>query len=436
MQKKILVVEDENFQLALYSRILRAEGYIVHEAEDLNRAREIYKNNPLDVCIIDVRLPDGNGIDFVSELKENIPGAEIIVFTGTGTIMEGVKAIKNGAFDYIIKGESPDKILRLVALALKTVQRKQDKQNIELNRDFNGIIGESTPMKRIKAMGLKVAVTSANVLLLGETGVGKDVFAEAIHYSSKRSANRFVAINCSGIGRDTLESELFGYKAGAFTGAMRDKKGLFEEAHNGTIFLDEIGEMSLDLQAKILRVLENKSFIKVGDTKTTYVDSRLVAATHIDLLKAVKQGKFREDLYYRLCSFIIEIPPLRDREDDISLLMYHYIRKLSLTMGIGEPVVAPSFVNKLERHPWKGNVRELVNVLERALILSSGALTTDLIELLELNSEPGDLKSLERQYIDKILSDCFGNKRKAARVLGISIATLYRRLNADEASGF
>lgn len=431
MQRKVLIIEDEILQRTLYSRILKSDGYLVFEAENLKRARDIYQNNPIEVCIVDVGLPDGNGIDFLTELKSNLPDSELIVFTNTGSIMDGVRAIKNGAFDYLIKGEAPEKLQRLVSLAMQQALKKKKKDSIDQNKNFSGIIGESEAIKRVKAMGAKVAVTSANVLLLGETGVGKDKFAEAIHFSSKRAENPFVAINCSSIGKEMLESELFGYKAGAFTGAARDKRGLFEEANGGTIFLDEIGEMSLNLQSRILRVLENKSFIKLGDTKTTYVDSRLIAATHVDLLQAVKDGRFREDLYYRLSSFVIEIPPLRNRDEDINLLMRFYVKKLSLDMEVDEPEITSSFLHKLQRHSWHGNVRELINVLERAIILSSGVLTADLVEITQSDPKEsaGNLHNLERLHIEKVLLECMGNKRKAARKLGISVATLYRKIN-------
>jgi two-component system NtrC family response regulator len=346
MQRKILIIEDENFQLALYSRILHSEGYTVLGAETLKKARDIFKNNQIEVCIVDVRLPDGNGVEFVSEIREKSPGTEVIVFTSYGVISDGVTAIKNGAFDYIVKGEAAEKLIRLVDQAMQLIEKREQTSNLlnDQNKGFDAIIGTSAAIKRIKAMGQKVANTSANVLLLGETGVGKDVFAEAVHFGSNRANNPFVAINCSSIGQEMLESELFGYKAGAFTGATTNKKGLFEEAHNGTIFLDEIGEMSLNLQARILRVLENKSFIKLGDTKTTYIDSRLIAATHVDLLAAVKEGRFREDLYYRISSFTIKIPPLRERGSDIRLLLHHYVKKLAIQMKVTEPNVTEPFI--------------------------------------------------------------------------------------------
>jgi two-component system NtrC family response regulator len=440
LNKAILIIEDENLQLSLYTRILNSEGYTVFGAQTLSKARNIFRSNQISVCIVDVRLPDGNGIQFLAEIKKTYPETEVIVFTNYGVINDGVTAIKDGAFDYIVKGEVSAKLISVVSQAMHAIARREQQGNLSLKKSkgFDSILGESEPIKQIKAMGVRVAATSANVLLLGETGVGKDIFAQAIHYASSRVNNSFVAINCSSIGPEMLESELFGYKAGAFTGAVGDKKGIFEEAHNGTIFLDEIGEMSLNLQSRILRVLENKSFIKLGDTKTTHVDCRLIAATHVDLLSSVKEGKFREDLYYRISSFVIKIPPLRERGKDVLILMHHYITLLSNRMNIEIPAVDPKFEDALKKYFWRGNVRELINVLERAIIMSSGTLTTDLLDVADIEGDLDldipvltRLKDFERQYINKILAKCKGNKRKTARILDISITTLYRKLDID-----
>ncbi|GGI28635.1 sigma-54-dependent transcriptional regulator [Pedobacter mendelii] len=430
MLNSILILEDEKNQRNLYARVLRTEGYTVFEAGSIDQARKFLKKN-IQVAIIDAGLPDGDGIDFIVEIKKTSPHMEIIVFTGRASINDGIKAIKNGAFDYLIKGDVPQKLFFLVAQAMsKAVKQIQEsKKNINTT-GFDAIIGESAAIKKIKAIGIKVAATYANVLLLGDTGVGKDILAEAIHKASECVNEPFVAINCSALGAEVLESELFGYKAGAFTGAVKDKKGLFEEANKGTIFLDEIGDMSLLLQSKILRVLENGSFIKVGDTKTSYTNCRIIAATHVNLLEAVKNGRFREDLYYRIAAFIIYTPSLSERATDIPLLAKHYIAKLAAKMEMPVPKITTAFLNALSAYSWPGNVRELINVIERSLILSSGILTIDLLELNEENKSRNSslLEDFELNHIKYIVEECNGNKVKAARLLGISVATLYRKL--------
>jgi len=430
MTNSILILEDEKIQRNLYARILRAEGYEAYEAGTIAQAKAYLKKN-MQVLIADVGLPDGNGLDFIIEIKKQYPNIEVIVITGQASINDGVKAIKNGAFDYLIKGEAARKMIVLVAQAMKkAIKQTKESEKQPINVGFHSIIGDSDPIQKIKLIGSKVAATNANVLLLGETGVGKDILAEVIHKASKRANEHFVAINCSALGAEMLESELFGYKMGAFTGAFRDKKGLFEEAGKGTIFLDEIGEMSLLLQSKILRVLENRSYIKVGDTKTSYTDCRIIAATHVNLLNAIKEGRFREDLYYRIASFVITVPALRDRPTDIPLLAKYYINKLALKMEMPVPKITAGYLNALSAYAWPGNVRELINVIERSLILSSGLLTVELLELSEARKAENTqyLEDFELNHIKYIVQECNGNKRKAAKMLGIAIATLYRKL--------
>lgn len=270
------------------------------------------------------------------------------------------------------------------------------------------------------------------MLLLGDTGVGKDLLAEAIHYASNRSSHSFVAINCSSLGSETLESELFGYKAGAFTGAIKDKKGLFEEASEGTIFLDEIGEMSTFLQSRMLRALENKSYIKLGDTKTSFVNCRVIAATNIDLKQSVLSGKFRQDLFYRISSFTIRIPSLIERKKDIPLLVKYFVWKKSLELKITEPEISTAFMKELINYNWPGNIRELINVVERSLILCVDFLTPDLLDLEKENKvhlSSKLLRTIELLHIKKIIDECNGNKTEAAKLLGISTATLYRKIS-------
>lgn len=433
MFAEILIVEDNDLERELYANVLSSEGYAVSTVSSLQQARNILQHQLLHIIILDIRLPDGNGLDFLEEIKAINREIAFILFTSSGSIVDGVRAIKAGAFDYLIKGDAPEKMINTVNLAAKSVTERL-MAKLQKNEDekigFSAIIGDSAAINKCKAMAQKVAATNANVLLLGETGVGKDLFAEAIHSESSRRNKPFLAINCSAISGEILESELFGYKAGAFTGAVKDKKGLFEMAHQGTIFLDEIGEMAIQLQARILRVLQNKSFIKLGDTKTTEVDCRIIAATNIDINAAIRKGSFREDLFYRISSFTIRIPPLRERGDDVKLIAAHLVRTIPKRIGMTVPQLSPTFIETLASQSWKGNVRELINVIERSVIISEGVLDESLLDfqIVPKNAIEGSLDDLEREHIKAILLTCNGNKRATARKLGIAIATLYRKL--------
>ncbi|WP_293788217.1 sigma-54 dependent transcriptional regulator [uncultured Pedobacter sp.] len=433
MLPQLLIIEDNTLERTLYGRILSSEGYDVLEADCIKSAKAIIMRQVIHVIVLDVKLPDGSGLSFISEIKNISPDTEIILFTSTGSIPDGVNSIKLGAFDYMIKGDSPVRLIGMVnqasMQAMDKFMEKLHQKNLE-EKGFASIIGDSPAIQHAKELAKRVAKTNANVLLLGETGVGKDLFAEAIHHSSLRHQQPFLAINCSAIGKEVLESELFGYKAGAFTGALKDKKGLFEMADHGTIFLDEIGEMGIELQAKLLRVLQNGTFIKLGDTKTTKVDCRLIAATNQNLELAIQKGSFREDLYYRISSFMIDIPPLRERDGDIQLLVKHLFNTLPNQLGIPKPSLKGNFVKALSTLHFKGNIRELINVMERAIILSNGVLDENLIIRPKVKKENASrsLHEIEKEHILNVIAECQGNKRKAARKLGIAIATLYRKL--------
>ncbi|WP_304959777.1 sigma-54 dependent transcriptional regulator, partial [uncultured Parabacteroides sp.] len=318
---KVLIIDDEKQILSLLSRIIGLEGYDVYQAASCKAGiRQLEQNDP-EVILCDVCLPDGSGVELVTVLKRLRPLSEVILLTAHGNIPDGVQAIKNGAFDYITKGDDNNKILPLIAKAMEkatAAYRQQQAAVTAVGRQysFDTIIGRSPAIQEAVALARKVAATDVPVLLTGETGTGKEVFAQSIHRHSSRSGKAFVAINCSSFSRDLLESEMFGHKAGAFTGALKETKGLFEEADNGTIFLDEIGEMAFDLQAKLLRILETGEFLKIGDTKPIKVNVRVIAATNRDLAKEIAGGNFREDLFYRLSVFQIHLPPLRERADD------------------------------------------------------------------------------------------------------------------------
>ena len=434
MPKQLLVIDHKHAETRQLCNYFETEGYVALQADDIKGAKNILKTNMVSIVVLDIVLPDGDGIEFIKEIKHYSVDIQVLVYTKNNSIANAVLAMKHGAFDYILKGNELAAHSHTFKLLIKTAIAKfQNRARFAGPRKlpgFDSIVGSTEAIERVRFLGAKVARANTTVLLLGETGVGKDVMAEAIHSCSNRAKHPFVAINCSAIGKNMLESELFGYKAGAFTGALKDKKGLFEEAENGTIFLDEIGDMDLVLQSKILRVLENKTFIKMGDTKTAKVNCRIVAATHVNLQAAVEKGTFRKDLYYRISSFVIRIPPLRERLADMPLLVSHFTTKLAQVLHIPIPEMEHLFMDKLLQHSWPGNVRELINVLERAIILCSGKLTADLIDLpihREVGASP-NLETTEVRHIKEVLIACMGNKRKAARTLGISIATLYRKI--------
>ncbi|CCH53493.1 two component, sigma54 specific, transcriptional regulator, Fis family [Fibrisoma limi BUZ 3] len=436
----ILLIDDEDRLRQLLARLLSLEGYTILEASDARSGLKVLEREDVQLVISDVKLPDKNGIELTAQIKQAYPATEIIVLTAYGTIADGVTAIKNGAFDYITKGDDNDRIIPLVSRAVEKAELqfriRQLEQQVSKRYGFDSIIGQSAAIRQAINLARKVAVTDTTVLLTGETGTGKEVFAQAIHYASPRHSGPFVAINCGALSKEILESELFGHRAGAFTGATRDQKGLFAEANKGTIFLDEIGEMPLDLQAKLLRVLETHEFLRVGDTKPTKTDVRVVAATNRNLEQEAGSGHFRLDLYYRLSVFSIELPPLRDRPDDIPALAEFFARRDAAKIGKRDVRMTPEFVQMLQQHSWKGNIRELKNVIERTVILADGPellpdyLPFDIREGYATNtSDDLSLSALERQHIGRVLAMTSNQKAEAARLLGISLATLYRKLD-------
>lgn len=423
----------------MMGRILELEDYDVLKAETASSGKKLFESNEIQVVLMDVKLPDGNGIQLTSEFKALKPEVEIICLTAYGNIPDGVKAIKNGAFDYLVKGDDNKKIIPLVSKAMDKaeLQSKFLRLQARVNRQmgFQNVIGKSRAIQEAISIAKKVAPVDTTVQLTGPTGSGKEVFAKAIHAESKRSGEAFLAINCSALGKELLESELFGHKAGAFTGAAKEKNGLFQEANKGTIFLDEIGELNLDLQAKLLRVLEEGTFIKLGDTKETKVDVRVVAATNRDLEKEVERGNFREDLFYRLSVFTIQLPALNERTEDIPELVSFFIQQFSAKAGKKVSAADKSFLEALKKHNWKGNIRELRNVIERSVILAENdTLSVDSLGFNFMNQSAGvhsglfKLKDLEKKHIQDVLAYCKGNKTKAAEMLDIGVTTLYNKL--------
>lgn len=441
--RKVLIIDDEEKLRALLARIIGLEGFEVIQTGDLKSALKKLELFDFDVILCDVKLPDGNGVDFVRKIKEVDSIPEVILLTAYGNIPDGVQAIKNGAFDYITKGDDNNKIIPLLYKAAEKADLakriKQLEKQLGNKHSFDSIIGESKAIQKAMDLAKKVAITDTTVLLTGETGTGKEVFAHAIHQESGRSQKSFVAINCSAFSKDLLESEMFGHKAGAFTGATKDQKGLFEEANHGTIFLDEIGEMALDLQAKLLRVLEAGEFIRVGDSKPTKVDVRIIAATNRDLQQEIEKGSFRSDLFYRISVFQIHLPPLRERLNDIEQLAKHFLLSFSLKTNKQVVSINSDYFETLKQHTWKGNIRELKNVIERSVILCDNVLNASYLpvemQLPIKETKTGktlsafDLASAEKLHIQKVLNYTGGNKTRAAELLNIALTTLYRKIS-------
>ena len=440
--KNILIIDDEEKLRGLLARIVKSEGFDVIEAPDLKSGFKKLEQNDIDVVLCDVKLPDGNGVDFLQKIKTSFPLTEVILLTAYGNISDGVQAMKNGAFDYIVKGDDNDKIIPLLYKAFEKVQLqkkvKQLEKRISDKYSFDTIIGKSKAIEQVIDLAKKVAKTNSTVLLTGETGTGKEVFAQAIHENSSHANKSFVALNCSTFSKEILESELFGHKQGAFTGAIKDKKGFIEEANGGTLFLDEIGEMPLELQAKLLRVLETNEFIPIGDTTPKKSNFRLIAATNRDLKAESEAHRFRSDLYFRLNIFEINIPPLRERVKDIASLVHYFVNKFSSSINKKILEVDTNFLHKLELYNWPGNVRELKNVIERAVILAnSDILTVDVLPYEMQHQSDNSTKlmsafsmnSVEKLHIQKVLNHTKGNKAETARLLEIGIATLYRKLD-------
>ena len=443
-QGTILLIDDEASLRTVVARVLGYEGYTVLQAPDARRGLEVLHQHADDLLVIlcDVRLPDANGVELLGRLKAQAPKAEVILLTAFGTVPDGVRAMKLGAFDYLTKGDSDDQLLVVVERAAEKARLRRRVAELEKKvgqrHSFSSMIGESVALRKAQNLGQQVAPTDSTVLLEGPTGSGKELFAQAIHQASERRLKSFVAVNCSAFPKDLLESELFGYKKGAFTGALADKKGLLEEANGGTLFLDEIGELELNVQAKFLRVLELQQFTKLGDTKPTSVNVRLVAATNRNLKHEAAESRFRPDLYYRLSVFTIDVPPLKARPTDVPLLAAFFLNYFAAKLGKRLPGFDAECLRLLQQYEWPGNVRELKNVLERAAILAppNEPLTADFLpdefhartRLVRLDSDDESLRAMEARHIGKVMSDLQANKPDVAKKLGIGLTTLYRKL--------
>ncbi|MDF7813757.1 sigma-54 dependent transcriptional regulator [Hymenobacter sp. YC55] len=445
----LLLIDDEGSLRQLLTRVLELEGYTVLPAPTAQQGLELLRDHAAEILVVlsDVKLPDGHGLSLLPRYKAVGPLVEVILMTAFGTIADGVQAMKSGAFDYLTKGDSDDQLVVVVERAAEKARLQRRVAELEKQLapqfTFDSMIGHSAPLTQAKALALRVAPTDSTVLLEGPTGSGKELFAQAIHAASPRRTKPFVAVNCSAFPKDLLESELLGYRKGAFTGALTDKRGLLEEANGGTLFLDEIGELPLELQAKLLRVLETQSFTKIGDTKPVTVNVRIVAATNRHLRQEAEAGHFRPDLYYRLAVFTVAVPPLNARREDIEPLATHFLHFYAAKLRKRLRGMEVDFLRQLTHYNWRGNVRELKNVLERAVILAEGEwlspdnLPVEFAQQLAPASGPSTahertLRSMECQHIRSVLQEAHGNKTEAARILGVALTTLYRKIQEYE----
>ncbi len=444
MTGRILVVEDEEKLRRVIELQLRAEGFEVDQAGTAEDGLQLASS--ADVVLTDLRLPGIDGLELLTRLREQHLTAPVIVMTAFGSIEKAVEAMKAGAENFVPKPFSLDHLVAVVnkALANRALREENRQLKAELNSryQFGNIVGRSPAMREIFSTVERVAPTRATVLLCGESGVGKDMIARAIHQHSPRRDKPFVKLNCTAIPENLMESELFGYEKGAFTGATTTKPGKFEQADTGTVFLDEIGDVPPAVQVKLLRILQEREFERLGSNKTRHIDVRVVAATNVDLREALEQGTFREDLYYRLNVLPINVPPLRERKEDIPFLVEHFIKKLSKDLGSQVDSVAPEAIERLLEFHWPGNVRELENVIERSMVLASGTRlqAADIRLETDHRTRPAasnggflpeglSLEQYEQQLIREALRRANGNKSQAARLLGLTRNALRYRLS-------
>jgi DNA-binding NtrC family response regulator len=442
-----LVVEDNDTERKLYQQLLRNHGLEVMGVENADKAIG-YAEEPIDVVVSDLYMGDVSGIDLLNLWKKRRPDTHFILITGHSSINTAVEAIKSGAFDYITKPVNPEELVLAIRRAIDSAQKDRELDNLRrrLNQRFGleNMIGQSKAMRDVFTKVQRAAGVDSTVLVLGESGTGKELVAEALHHNSPRSKGPFVAVNCAAVPATLVESELFGHVRGAFTGATDRRIGRFEQASGGTLFIDEIGDFELGLQAKLLRVLETLQVTPVGGHEEKKVDVRVLAATSRDIRRMVAEGKFREDLYYRLNVVMIQLPALRERPDDIPLLVEHFLKDLAENRGATPKKVSPEVMRRFEQYRWPGNVRELRNTIESMMVLADGDMLTEadlpdrIRETGSAGEVPGEtrpeipagltIEQLERLAIEKALDLCHGNRTHAANRLGISVRTLQRKL--------
>jgi DNA-binding NtrC family response regulator len=440
--ERILVVDDEEQMRDLLVKVLERKGYQVSVCGNGVDALAFLEREPADLVVTDVRMPGLSGMEALRAIKELNPDIVVIIMTAFGSIDQAVQAVKEGAYDYINKPFKIDEMLLTIEKALEERRLRHEvstlRQELRTRYHFENLIGKSRAMQEIFGLIEQVAGSRSTVMVYGKSGTGKELVAKAIHYNSPRSTRAFVAVNCAAIPAELLESELFGHEKGSFTGAIATKIGKFELATGGSLFLDEVGSMRLDLQAKILRALQEREVERVGGTRTIKIDVRVIAATNRDLKKAVEEGTFREDLYYRLNVVPITLPDLKDRQEDIPLLANHFVQKFAQESNPAIREISKEAMAVLMSHAWPGNVRELENVIERAVTLGHGpaVLSTDLPTHLAGGANPleraltreATLEDLERDYIAMILQRTKGHQIRAATILGIDRRTLYRKI--------
>ncbi|MFZ5981003.1 MAG: sigma-54-dependent transcriptional regulator [Candidatus Zixiibacteriota bacterium] len=444
MPAKILVIDDEDSMCNFMEIMLSKDGYNVDTTTSGGEGIDLLKDNNYDLVIADLNMPEMSGIDVLKGIKAFKKEQEIIMMTAFASVDTAIEAMKLGAADYITKPFKIDEIKIAIEKSINRqkllVENTSLKRQLQGNNSFDNFIGKSEVVVTMKRLAQRVAMSDSTVLVRGESGTGKDLIAKAIHHHSPRCGGPFVTINCAALPETLLESELFGYKKGAFSGAIKDKEGLFKVANGGTFFLDEVGNTSLAIQVKLLRVLEDKKIIPVGDTQQIEVDVRLIAATNADLEEEVKTDRFRADLFYRLNVIPLYIPALRERQEDIPLLIEHFIAKFCAKAKVPVKKISADALNLLMDYRWPGNVRELENTIERAILLNR----TDMLELSDMpeklmrketisvvnENDPvtPTLESIEKAYIQFIMQQTDGKKAEAAKILGIDNSTLYRKI--------
>lgn len=446
----ILIVDDDERLSTAAGKILSAEGYTVGCTADAQQAMQLLTKRRAALILCDLRLSGVDGIALLKQIRAFQPETEVVMVTGHGSVEKAVEAMRLGAYDFVEKPLDSDQLLKIVAKALEkqrlTSENRELRQQLEQQRGLDSLIGNHSLIMAVKQLVRQIAPTDVNVLIQGESGTGKELVADALHYLSDRHNKPFLKISCAAIPETLLESELFGYERGAFTGANAARPGKFELADNGTLMLDEIAEMSPQLQAKLLRVLQDGRFQRLGGTKEIRVNVRLICATHADIPKAIGEGKFRHDLYYRINTVQIVLPPLKDRRDDIPLLAGHFLTLFATRMKKNVRTIAPTALEKLQMHSWPGNIRELEHVIQRAVALAHGKNITDFTfapqscfpPKTDADPSNGPCVSIPigttadeatRRLVEATVEQCEGNKLKAAQILGIPPRTMYRHFS-------
>lgn len=439
--QNILIVEDEELMRSILRRLLEAEGFDVLTADSAEAALRIFSTAEVAVTLSDIKMAAMDGIELLDQIKTIDADALVIIMTAFSSVDSAIAALRKGAYDYITKPFVNDDLVKTVrnAIAQHDLFRENRALRRELNREYNfdEMIGKSTGLRKVTELVEKVADTNTTVLIQGESGTGKELVARALHFNSRRAGCPFLAVNCGAIPEDLLESELFGHSKGAFTGAVSDKAGLFRAASGGTVFLDEIAELPLALQSKLLRAVQEREVLPVGTSTPVKFDARIVAATNRDLEKYVNDGRFREDLFYRLNVVEIDLPPLRERTEDIPLLARYFSGRTARSQNLPEKPITIEAMSTLTAYSWPGNIRELENAVERAFILSGDEITvedlpkkvvSDTSNQVRQEGEMRSLEEVERDYVAEVMAAFDNDKVQAARVLGIDLSTLYRKL--------